>query len=97
MPKQYYVYILAHSPYGALYVGVTNNLLRRMWEHKRVRNPKAHTAKYHIHTLVWYETHTDIHEAIAHEKKLKKWKRQWKFDLIESQNPEWQDLYAGLL
>lgn len=89
------VYILASRRNGTLYVGVTNNLIRRVWEHKQ--NMKdGFTKKYGIHTLVYYELYADIPHAIAREKEIKKWKRRWKLQLIEKNNPAWKDLYFAL-
>ena len=92
MRKQYYVYILASRPYGTLYVGVTNDLVRRAWEHRN--NVVKGFAKEHgVHRLVWYELHEDIYEAITREKRIKKWNRDWKVNLIQSTNPSWDDLF----
>ena len=88
----YYVYILASRKNGTLYIGVTNDLMRRVSEHKNELAP-GFTRKYHIDKLVHFEQTTDVREAIAREKQLKKWKRAWKIKLIEATNPEWQDLY----
>jgi len=87
----YYVYILASKKNGTLYIGVTNNLHRRVAEHKTSIN-EGFTKKYHVHTLVYYEIYTDIREAILREKRLKKWNRAWKISLIEKENPQWNDL-----
>ncbi len=89
--KQFYVYILSSKKNGTLYIGVTNNLVRRVEEHKRKINP-GYTNRYNINMLVYYEIHSKILEAIKREKQLKKWKRQWKIELIESMNPDWVDL-----
>lgn len=94
--REYFVYLLAHKPDGVLYVGVTNNLIRRVWEHKN-GFVKGFTEKYQVKTLVWFEKHDEIEFAIKREKQLKKWKRQWKIDLIEAMNPQWEDLYEQLL
>ncbi len=93
--KQYYVYILASKRHGTLYIGVTNDLLRRVCEHKN-DTVKDFTQKYGVHQLVYYEAHNDIHQAITREKRMKKWRRQWKINLIESLNPIWKDLYDDL-
>jgi putative endonuclease len=90
--KQYYVYILASKRNGTLYIGVTNNLLKRVYEHKN-NLIKGFTQKYNVHNLVYYEQHNDIGKAITREKQMKKWKRQWKIELIEKSNPQWNDLY----
>ncbi|MGQ5525416.1 GIY-YIG nuclease family protein [Chitinimonas sp. PSY-7] len=85
------VYILASQCNGTLYIGVTSNLVQRVWQH---RNDQAEgfTKKYGVHTLVYYELHTEMYAAITREKQLKKWNRAWKLALIEKQNPTWQDL-----
>jgi putative endonuclease len=93
--KLYFVYILASKRNATLYVGVTNNLERRIEEHKNNLN-KGFTAKYGVHRLVWYEETTDILLAIEREKQIKKWNRQWKLELIEKENPKWEDLYDDL-
>jgi putative endonuclease len=94
--KQYYVYILASKRNGTLYTGVTNNLPKRVFEHKN-DVIRGFTEKYSVHNLVWYERYDDICSAIAREKRLKKWKRRWKIDLIEKVNPSWEDLYCDLI
>ena len=90
--KEYYVYILTNYSKTVFYTGVTNDIERRVLEHKRKINPKAFTTKYQVNELMWYETHNDINIAIQREKLIKKWKRQWKFELIEKENPTWKDL-----
>ena len=87
-----YVYILCSQKNGTLYVGVTNDLGARLIEHKSHLNPKCFTATYNVTRLVWFEHHDFITDAIAREKALKKWKRDWKIALIEAHNPEWKDL-----
>ena len=87
-----YVYILANETNVALYTGVTNNLLRRVWEHKNVVDPQSHTARYKIHKLVYFEETTDVNAAIAREKQIKGWNRRRKNRLIENENPSWKDL-----
>jgi putative endonuclease len=94
--KQPCVYILASKPNGTLYIGVTSNLIKRVWEHKN-NLVEGFTHKYNIHQLVYFEVHGDMAEAITREKRLKKWNRSWKVRLIEEQNPSWTDLYDGLL
>ena len=94
--RNYYVYILASSKRGTLYVGVTSNLVRRVFEHKNNLGSRF-TKTYKIHNLVYYETTDDVLSAITKEKQLKKWKRKWKINLIEAQNPGWMDLYLDLL
>jgi len=96
MERQYYVYILASRPYGTLYAGVTNDLIRRVWEHKNDL-VDGFAKRYRIHDLVWYEVHAAPYEAITREKQIKKWNRDWKVNLIQAGNPEWKDLYEGLL
>jgi putative endonuclease len=93
--KTYWVYILAGKRNGTLYVGVTNDLLRRVCEHREGAVP-GFTKKYGVKQLVYFEEFTDIGAAIHRETRLKKWNRKWKLDLIESRNPEWIDLYAML-
>lgn len=78
-----------------MYVGVTNNLLRRIHEHKQ-ETIEGFTQKYHIHNLVYYEQYDDVRNAITREKQIKKWNRKWKTELIEKDNPEWNDLYPTL-
>jgi putative endonuclease len=90
--KLYYVYMPASRRNGTLYVGVTNDLARRGWEHKR-ELADSFTKKHHIHILVWYETHTGINEAIAREKQIKGRNRAWKIKLIEEHNSGWNDLF----
>jgi putative endonuclease len=92
--KQPCAYILASKRNGTLYLGVTSNLMQRVWQH---RNDLANgfTKRYGIHTLVWYEVHGTMQSAIAREKAIKEWKRAWKIELIEKTNPQWQDLYQG--
>ncbi len=91
MKTSSYVYILASKRNGTLYIGVTSNLGRRIYEHKTSVN-EGFSDKYSVKTLVWYEEHLDIYFAIQKEKQLKKWKRAWKLRLIEGLNPEWSDL-----
>jgi len=91
----FYVYIIASQRNGTLYIGVTNNLVRRVWEHKHDIN-EGFTKRYKVHKLVYYEVFEDINEAIYREKCLKKWYRKWKLRLIEKENPEWKDLYEEL-
>ncbi|MFZ3350369.1 MAG: GIY-YIG nuclease family protein [Xanthobacteraceae bacterium] len=93
--RYYWVYILASGLGGTLYVGVTNNLIRRMHEHRMGLVP-GFTKRYHVYRLVYFEPHTDIEAAIRREKGLKKWNRAWKIKLIEAQNPNWDDLYPAV-
>ena len=90
--KQYYVYMLASKKNGTLYIGVTNDLAKRIYEHKN-GTVEGFTKKYEINELVYFESTLDIKSAIQREKRLKKWKRQWKIELIEKGNPNWDDLY----
>lgn len=92
----YYVYILASRANGTLYIGVTNNLVRRVYEHKQ-NMIEGFTKKYHVHKLVYLESTPDIRAAITREKCMKKWRRQWKIELIEENNPGWKDLYFDLI
>ena len=92
----YYVYILASRKHGTLYIGVTNDLVRRVYQHK-TQAARGFTSRYGIHLLVWFECYDDILDAITREKELKKWRREWKINLIERSNPEWIDLYAGIV
>ena len=96
MEKLPCVYVLASKRNGTLYVGVTTDLVKRVYEHKNDL-ADGFTKKYQVHMLVYFETHEDISTAITREKQIKKWNRTWKIELIEQQNPEWQDLYDGLL
>lgn len=88
----YYIYILASKAHGTLYIGVSNSLERRYFEHHNGVNKKSFTSKYAVKRLVYMEQTSDPEAAIAREKQLKNWHRQWKINLIESTNPEWQDL-----
>lgn len=90
-----YVYILASKPQGTLYVGVTNDLVRRVAEHKSGAVP-GFTKKYGVHKLVYFESHGDYGVAIAREKSLKRWRRDWKRSLIEETNPHWADLFGNI-
>jgi len=91
----YYVYMLASKLGGTLYIGVTNDLARRVSEH-RLGEASKFTKKYNVFTLVWYEPHTDINVAINREKRLKNWNRKWKIALIEEGNPHWLDLFPSI-
>ena len=90
------VYILASGRNGALYIGVTSDLIKRVWEHKN-DFVDGFTKRYGVHVLVWYEVHETMRSAIAREKALKNWKRSWKLGLIETANPDWLDLYSELV
>jgi putative endonuclease len=91
----YYVDILASRKDGAIYLGVTNDIVRRIYEH-RTSAVRGFTSKYNITRLVWFEIYDDPISAISREKELKKWKRAWKTQLIEAQNPQWNDLYESI-
>jgi len=88
----YYVYIMASKKNGTLYIGVTNDLIKRVYAHKNDL-VEGFTKKYGVHQLVYYEQTEDVKSAIQREKQLKKWNRSWKIELIEKMNPEWKDLY----
>ena len=90
----YYVYILASKKNGTLYIGVTNNLDRRVMEHKN-EIAESFTKRYNVKTLVYFERYSSIKDAIAREKAMKKWKREWKIKRIEESNPDWEDLSIG--
>ncbi len=92
----YYVYIMASKRNGTLYIGVTKNLIKRVYEHKH-NLVESFTKKYNVHKLVYYEYTEDVISAIEREKRLKTWQRQWKLRLIEEMNPEWNDLYDELI
>jgi putative endonuclease len=89
MNKQPSVYLLSNKKYGTLYIGVTSNLVKRVWEHKN-NLVDGFTKRYNIHQLVWYEIHETMDSAIQREKRLKDWRREWKIKLIESLNPDWR-------
>jgi putative endonuclease len=91
----YYVYLLANKKHGTLYLGVTNDIVRRVFEH-RSKAVQGFTKRYGVDKLVWFEIYGDAPTAIAREKELKKWRRDWKIRLIEEQNPGWVDLYSGI-
>lgn len=94
--KRFYVYILARERNGTLYIGVTNNLIRRIFEHKE-KLIEGFTKTYNVTQLVYFEESNNVHNALAREKQLKNWKRAWKLELIEKENPEWNDLYNDLI
>jgi putative endonuclease len=94
--KQPCVYILASEKYGTLYIGVTSDLIKRVWEHKN-DVVAGFTEQYGVHTLVWFEQHATMESAISREKALKAWKRDWKLNLIEATNAEWRDLYLDVI
>ncbi len=90
--KTYYVYILASKRNGTLYIGVTNDPLKRVYEHKK-NLIEGFTGKYQVRQLVYYETASEVTAVLRREKQLEKWKRAWKIELIEKNNPQWKDLY----
>ena len=90
----YYVYLLASRRCGTLYLGVTNDLIRRVYEH-RIKAVPGFSAQYGVDRLVWYEVYQDALTAIAREKEIKKWRRDWKIALIEADNPDWNDLFEA--
>ena len=92
MEKQFCIYMLASDRNGTLYVGVTSNLAKRVWEHKEGLVP-GFTSEYGVHKSVWYEQHESAESAMTREKRIKKWNREWKIKLIEETNPYWNDLY----
>ena len=95
MEKLFFVYMLATRRDGPLYVGVTSNLPKRIWQH-REHVVRGFTAKYNVDRLVWYEAHGGAEAAILREKQLKRWRRAWKIELIEKNNPDWRDLYEEI-
>ena len=95
MDKYYYVYMLASRRNGTLYIGVTSNLVQRVWQH-REGVADGFTKEHGVGRLVWFEQHVDVEAAIRREKQLKKWNREWKVRLVESANPYWNDLYESI-
>jgi putative endonuclease len=95
MDKEYYIYLLTNRYKNVIYAGVTNDLVRRVYEHKN-KLQKGFTEKYNVDCLVYYEMYADIDEAIAREKKIKGWSRKKKNELINQLNPEWKDLYEEI-
>ena len=95
-PEYFYVYMLASAPYGTLYIGVTSDLLKRVWEHKSKVVP-GFTTRYGVDRLVWYEVHDAAETAMRREKQMKEWKRAWKLRAIEAENPDWNDLFLSLI
>jgi putative endonuclease len=93
--KQPCFYILGSQRNGTLYIGVTSNLVQRIWQHK-TRQSEGFTNQYHVHKLIYYEVFDDMYHAITREKQLKKWNRAWKIRLIESTNPYWRDLWEEI-
>ena len=94
--KNYYIYILSNKRNGTLYIGVTSNLIKRIQEHKN-KLVDGFTKKYNVDKLVYYEQTEQINSALAREKALKKWNREWKINLIEKENPNWNDLYDSII
>jgi len=95
LTRSHFVYLLASRRRGTLYVGVTNDLLKRVWQHKQGL-VEGFTKRYGIKTLVWYEQTDSIESAMTREKQIKKWNRDWKVELIEKNNPQWKDLYEDI-
>ncbi|XOV77759.1 MAG: GIY-YIG nuclease family protein [Aestuariibacter sp.] len=95
MEKEFYIYIVANKRNGTLYIGVTSNLIKRIYEH-RTNAVQGFTRKYSVHRLVYFEKHESSISAINREKRLKFWKRKWKLALIEKFNPDWRDLYFDI-
>lgn len=94
--KQPAVYIITNKPNGVLYIGVTSDLVKRVWEHKN-KLVDGFSNKYNLQYLVYYEVHEDMSEAIVREKQIKKWNREWKVNLVNEINPEWSDLYQSIV
>ena len=90
-----YVYLLTNRPYGTLYVGVTSDLTKRVWQHRQ-GFVEGFTKAHGLNRLVWYEQHVSMIEAIAREKRIKRWHRDWKVNLVQSSNPGWDDLYERI-
>jgi putative endonuclease len=95
VPKPFFVYILASKRNGTLYIGMTDDLGMRIWQHKN-KVIQGFTAKYGVDVLVWHEAHPSRESAFTRERRMKEWKRAWKIELIEKDNPEWTDLYETL-
>ena len=93
----YYVYILANATGTVVYTGVTNDLIRRIYEHRHNCDPNSFTAKYSVYKLVYFESTTSRYTAISREKQIKSWNRKRKNELVESMNPKWEDLYDSIL
>ena len=93
----YYVYILSNTTNSTIYTGVTNDLIKRVYEHKNKLDPHSFTARYHIHKLVYYEETSDVRAAIEREKQIKSWSRTRKNQLVDAMNPRWEDLYGNIL
>ena len=93
----YFVYILANNTNTTIYTGVTNDLIRRLYEHRNDLEPNSFTARYHVHKLVYYEYTTDVKSALEREKQIKSWSRKKKNNLVSTMNPQWLDLYNDVL
>lgn len=91
----FYVYLLASGKHGTLYLGVTRDLVRRVYEHKSKAKP-GFSSRYNVDRLVWFEAYDDPTSAITREKEIEKWRRNWKIRLIEEDNPDWNDLYVRI-
>ena len=96
MEKEFCVYILASNRNGTLYIGVTSNLIQRVWQHQE-KQVEGFAKKYEVQKLVWFEQHENAESAIIREKQIKKWNRDWKIRLIEETNPYWNDLYPSII
>ena len=96
LEKAFCVYILAGARNGTLYIGVTSNLIQRVWQHREAL-VESFTKKYNVKILVWFEQYDNAESAIRREKQIKKWNRKWKLELIEAQNPYWRDLYLEIV
>jgi len=92
MKEHFYIYMLASEERGTIYIGVTSDLIKRVWEHKN-KVVEGFTKRYEVGQLVYYEVHDSAEFALTREKQMKEWKRQWKINLIEEENPHWHDLY----
>ena len=90
------VYLIASKPDGVIYLGVTSDIVKRVWQHKNAF-VDGFSKKYHVHVLVWFEPHQGMESAILREKRIKKWRRAWKVELIEEGNPGWRDLYGEII
>ena len=90
------VYLIASKPDGVIYLGVNSDIVKRVWQHKNAF-VDGFSKKYHVHVLVWFEPHQGMESAILREKRIKKWRRAWKVELIEEGNPEWRDLYGEII
>ena len=96
MQKRPCIYIMTNQPRGTMYIGVTSNLVQRVWQHRN-HAVEGFTSKYQLTKLAYYERHEDMYEAIRREKSLKNWKRVWKIELIEKTNPNWVDLFSQIV